>query len=275
MSSEDVYGLTLDQHRQVSRLALDARYNVRSADAVPPRVRQYRPPVRVIALTDRTYDSRTFERLPYFVFEPQRTVYTIQFVGSALSGYVALTISGQRFVLECRRETLSDIETAVPGLRATVLPGYWELDFGVPTYSDGISVEISAITTDENTSICALFDDLDSAVFSGATIVRREGWVTSIDETELPAVARTPVRDCIPYENGSVGAGAIGIVAWTWDAGFLAIAWQCRTWSWATGYVQSDDPLFHPPGEDPDGGGGTGGGGPTGPETPPDLPELP
>lgn len=273
MNSADGYGLTLEQHRELSRLVLDARHSVRSADTVPPRARQYRPPVRVIALTDRTYDSRTFERLPYFVYEPQRTVYTIQFIGSALSGYVALTISGQRFVLECRREHLADIEAAIPGLRATVLPGLWELDFGVPASADSISVEISAITTDENTSICALFDDLDSAVYSGATLVRSEAWVTTIDETELPAVARTPVRDCIPYETGSVGAGAIGIVAWTWDAGFLAIAWQCRTWSWATGYVQSADPVFNPPPEQPEDDGGTGGGGgPTGPEEPPEIP---
>lgn len=235
MNQEELYGLTLSQHKSLERLDRSGRVTVRGQSNVDTKAKRYPPPVRVIAMTDRVYNSTLSESLPIFEYDRERTVYTVEQVGSALAGYLALTVNGVRFVVECRIDSLADVEASVPGVRATVLPGLWEFDFGVLDEAAAAAVQVTAtrITDDENDTLCALFDDETSLRYTGSTIVRLEYWVTIADDDESPAVARREVTDAIPYSTGTVSKGAIGYAVWNWDAGYTALAWQCRTFSHA------------------------------------------
>ena len=171
-------------------------------------------------------------------------VFNVVQVGTGLSGYLALTINGVRYVVECRRVHFDDLK--IPGLRVTVFPGLWEFDFGDVSRVPSISCE--AITPTEDTTLCELFDDTETVSYTGSTIVRREAWVSvSENRNTRPEVIHRPVTDCIPYDTGSVSKGAIGLAFWTWDAGFVVSAWQCRTFSHAAGlylpYNQATDPV--------------------------------
>lgn len=274
--SGDLYSLYEDQHKAVGRIVRRERLLRRGQQGAAKGEDSYRPPIRVMALTTRSYNSVVPEELPVFVWDAERTVFNIVQVGSSLAGYIALTINGTRHLMECRRSTLTDLETAVPGMRATVFPGMWELDFGILTDRKSAAVTVSAerITDDENTTLCELFDDVLSVIYTGALIVRQEAWCSVGDRSRetAPAVVHREVTDSIPYQTGAVKSGAIGTAVWSWDAGYLVTAWECRSFSHATGYVEADDPVLYPPeDEGGTGGGGSGGGGPTGPEEPPPL----
>lgn len=234
-------GLTDEQHFEVGQLILQSRNTTRPEDTGETGKR-YLPPARVIALQDRVYNPLQSTLCPVFVYSRTKTVWVVEQVGSALAGYIAITINGRRFKLECRRENLTDVERAVPGLRATVFPGLWELDFG--DKAGTVTVTAQNITSAENLSLCQLFDNVTSVIYSGSLIVRQEAWV-SVPRLELsPAVQIVQVTDAIPYSTGSVTAGAIGLSVWSWDAAYLAMAWQCRNFSQATGYVQKTDPVI-------------------------------
>lgn len=236
MNNAELYGLTLDQHKALERLDRAGRVTVRDQANIQTNAKRYPPPVRVIAMTDRVYDSTVNEALPIFEYDRERTVYTVEQVGSALAGYLALTVNGVRFVVECRIDSLSEVEAAVPGVRATVFPGLWEFDFGTldETAAAAITVAVEAITPDEDATLCALFDDEESVAFTGAVIVRQEYWVTVPDEDNTPAVATRDVTDAIPFATSTVAKGAIGLGFWSWDAGYIIFAWQCRTFSHAS-----------------------------------------
>lgn len=235
MEYEELYGLTLNQHKALERLDRADRVTLRDQTNVATKQKRYPPPVRVIAMTNRVYDSTVSEALPIFEYDRDRTVYTVEQVGSALAGYLALTVNGVRFVVECRIDSLTEVEAAVPGVRATVLPGLWEFDFGVldEVAAAAASVTVESITPEENATLCELFDDEESVYFAGATIVRREYWVTVPDEENTPAVATRDITDAIPFGTSTVAKGAIGLGFWSWDAGYLIFAWQCRTFSHA------------------------------------------
>lgn len=235
MADDTLYGLTLNQHQALERLDRKDRVTSRDQTNVLVKAKQYPPPMRTIAMTDRVYDSTASEELPIFEYDRERTVYVVEQVGSALAGYLALTVNGVRFVVECRIDSLSEVEAAIPTVRATVLPGLWEFDFGVldETAAAEVSVEIEVITADENASLCELFDDTGSLRYTGSTIVRQEYWVTIPDDDNTPAVATREVTDAIPYSTSSVAKGAIGLGFWSWDAGYIIFAWQCRTFSHA------------------------------------------
>lgn len=245
--TERVLGFYEDQHSELGQMALRSRRRTRAPVGVADHHMQLPPHVRVLAMSDRAYDPLTAEELPVFRYDRLRSVWNIVQVGAALAGYLALTINGTRFLLECRRESLTDVERAIPGLRATVFPGLWELDFG--RLSDkASSIEIAAedITADEDQTLCELFDDEDSVVFAGALIVRQEGWC-SVPDPGRPSglqVVHRKVVDAIPYETGAVGRGSIGLAGWMHDAGFVVTSWQCRHFSHATGYDQTADPAI-------------------------------
>lgn len=267
----EVYGLFNDQHRDVGRLVRGSRARRRGRQGVSEKEQTFQPPIRVIAMTDRNYDTRDPELLPIFGYFRTRTVWTVSQVGSALGGYFALIVNGKRWIVECRRENLLDVQVYYSGLRITVFPGLWEFDFGELTEGQaaGISIEVQSITADENLSICELFDDVDSVVFTGSTIVRREAWCSfglpkdsarkvepeTEGQPEPPRVVHREVVDAIPYSTGTVKRGAIGLCVWSWDAGYICTGWECRTFSHANGYVQKLDPLVNdveePPVPDP------------------------
>lgn len=234
--TEELFGLTLEQHQALERLDRQNRVTSRDGAGVAASGKRYPPPIRVIAMTDRVYDSTVSESLPVFTYDRDRTVYTVEQVGTVLAGFLALTISGQRFVLECRVDSLSEVEAAVPGVRATVLPGLWEFDFGEldAVESEAVTVTVERITDEEDATLCELFDDDESVIYTGAVIVRKEYWVTTPDEEAPLGIVHRDVTDSIPYATGNVKAGAIGIAHWNWDAGYTAIAWQCRTFSHAS-----------------------------------------
>lgn len=237
--AEELIAYDQEQHTRISRAVRFTERLSGSNAGVKPRSNAYLPPVRVICMEDRAYDSRTEQRCPIFTFDELRTVFTVEQVGSTLAGYLALIVNGERYLVECRRQTIS---LPIAGLRVTVFPGLWEFDFG---QREDVTVEVETITQDEDTTLCELFDDEDSVIYSGSVIVRQEGWVSIQDpdsEDDL-LVSYASVRDCIPYQTSSVPAGAIGIAHWMWDAGYIAGAWQCRTFSHAVGYVQADDPV--------------------------------
>ena len=241
MTETEVYGLTAQQHDELG-FYFGRNRDTRRPLPAPVQQEQYLPPIRVIAMTDRAYDSTRNELLPVFVYDASRVVFTVEQVGAGLSGYLALTINGVRYVAECRRTHFNDLR--IPGLRVTVLPGLWEFDFGVRK-NQIPTIEVERITPAENVTLCQLFDDLETVVFTGSVIVRRENWVTVPEASEsAPAVSKQAVTDCIPYQTGSVGKGAIGMAFWSWDAGYLVSAWQCRTFSHAAAaYVQASDPV--------------------------------
>jgi hypothetical protein len=138
--SEEGYQLTGSQHDAVGQLIAAGGVTVRQ-DPTQNRKTGYLPPIRVIALTDRTYDSTTSEQLPCFVYDRSRTVYCVEQVGDRLSGYFALIVNGERYTVECRRTSLADL--ALP-CRATVFPGLWEFDFGPLSTGSASRIEVSA-----------------------------------------------------------------------------------------------------------------------------------
>jgi hypothetical protein len=239
-----ILGLTPQQHAGLGKLLYQSGIVTRLEDATKGG-NQYLPPVRVIALTDRVYDSTASELLPVFVYDSTRTVFNVQQSGSSLSGYLVLKINGVPYVVECRRQNFDDLNIA--GLRITVLPGMWELDFGILTESKAAAttVEVVSLTTEQQLSLCELFDDETTPIFLGSMLVRREFWVTvpGPEFSDTLPVQHQEVTDCLPYLTGNVGRGAIGTCVWNWDAGYTAIAWMCRTFSHANGYVQADDPV--------------------------------
>lgn len=242
MSETRLFGLYDTQHGEVGRIVRERRKKHRGHSGTPEKDRTFQPPIRCIAMKDREYLPLQPQPLPIFGYMPERTVYTVEQVGSALAGYLALTINGTRWIVECRRQTL-DAVARVHGIRVTVFPGLWEFDFGELADGQIPTIEVEDITDAENTTLCELFDDEDSVVFTGSVIVRAEAWCSFADSEETPAVVHHDVVDCIPYQTGAVKKGAVGLALWSWDAGYLVGNWQCRTFSHATGYSQDDDPV--------------------------------
>lgn len=235
-----VYGLTAKQHSEVGRLIAGSRTET-VVPAPSGNLPQYPGAVRIIAMTDREYDPQTAERLPVFIRDTTRNLWTVEQIGAAVSGYIVLTINGTDYTLECRRETLTDLKRQVPGLiRANVLPGLWELEFrsGLP-----VTIDWRPINTDENTTLCALFDNATDVIYTGSMTIREDCWTTVDNAAEASGLDSIDVVDAIPYSIGSVEAGAIGLAAFCWQAGFLVHGWQCRSWSAASGYSQDDDPV--------------------------------
>lgn len=242
-----MYGLKAPQMNRIGRLlSADSLHELPPPKEQPPE--GYQAPIRVIAMNSRNYDSTTTERLPVFGYDRNRVVFTIEQTGTALAGYLGLTIDGKRYVAECRRENLNDLK--LPGLRVTVFPGLWEFDFGQRERVPSITAE--RLTDDEETTICEFFDDETALFFGGGLIVRRENWVSiPADKSGTEFASELPVHyrevvDAIPYQTASVVKGAIGLAHWSWDAGYLVGSWQCRTFSHATGYgpyVQAADPV--------------------------------
>jgi hypothetical protein len=228
--------LSESQHAELSRISNGFRTSTRP-DPKPDKPRRYPGVVRVIAPTDRLYNSTTTNVVPVFGYDSNKWVWNIEMVGSALAGYLVLIINNNEYTLECRRETLEDLVTAVPELkRATVLPGLWELEF-----SKQVTVGSRSLTGDEDNTLCELFDDINSVMFNGAVIVRQEYWCTIPDADGNPDTVET--QDAIPYQQSTVPAGAIGIAVWAWDAGYIVTAWGCRRLSFSEDYEQSTDPV--------------------------------
>lgn len=268
MSDLIVPGLTPAQHTAFAALLRRPQSAPEPAPRAPVPTP---PPVRVISLTSRTYDSTESTELPAFVFDRNRTVWTVRQRGNQLSGYFALILNDVRYIVECRRETLDDIAASVPGLRITVFPGLWEFDFGPSSDVLRATVEAESLTTEEEDELAALFpDESEASVYAGSWSVVQEFWRSVPDRTRktAPRVQHAEISDGIPYDDGSVCLGAVGLAVWSWDAGYLVTAWQCRQFSHEGGYQQSTDPKIEADGNtgggggDGGGGGGGGGGGP-------------
>lgn len=230
-------GLTPDQHYDLGLLVLNGQ-NIRRAPAAAKPGPIYPGICRVISLTARTYDSRVATACPAFLYDRGCRVFTVEQIGSALAGYLVVTIGGVEFTVECRRENLADIVAAVPQLqRVEVFPGLWEFHFDP---SSSLTVTVRNITLDENLTLCQLFDDIESCIYTGSAVVRQEYWRSVRDTAELATV---DVVDSIPYLTGAVTEGAIGSAQFAYDAGWIVNGWQCRTFSHAVGYDQTTDPV--------------------------------
>jgi hypothetical protein len=252
-----VLGLTEEQHGQMGRLIGDARPAVVPPVGVRRKPKAVRPLVRVMAPAGRSYDSRVTTDCVLFSYDTSRTIFTMEFVGSVLSGYLVLTIGTQTFTVECRRENLNDILAAVPALeRATVLPGVWEFDFGAADRST-ITVSAAAVGGQAEVDLCALLNQTTCA-FNGSAVVREEAWFTRTDAAGVADVV--PVSDGIPFADGAIGAGAIGTACWSWEAGYIVTGWQCREFSFAAGYDPATDIIDAVSGETGTGPGAGGGG---------------
>ena len=227
-------GLTPSQHNQVGQLiAADA---FKTVPAPAPAVNaQFPGTCRVLILADAlpVYTPKSLRSVGLFRLNANGQQTTIEFTGHALEGDLILIIGGVQVQIDCKattadlRDKLRTAGINSTDCRATVFPGLWEFDFNGGRWSDASP----SIT-------CYAFEpppeDTVTPIFSGQITVTPEAWVSVPDNAG--GVTRILCRDWIPHKPGAIKPGAVGACVWCHEAGWMAIAWQCRDFSFRASY---------------------------------------
>lgn len=232
--SDELIGYTDEQHREISRVVLDARKWTAPAVGVASSQSLYPGVARVIAHHSDapTYQPKTTRECAIFELNANGQQKTLEFSGQALEGDLVLTIAGHEVQVDCRTTTsqlrakLIDAGISAADCRATVFPGLWEFDFNAGRYFEQ-APSMSAEAWEPPS------DDLDSPVFSGQLKIVDEAWLSVSADGVEPTTIET--RDWIPHKSGAIKAGAIGAASWSHEAGWLVLAWQCRDYSFRSG----------------------------------------
>lgn len=232
--SEELIGYTADQHREISRVVIAARKSERPAVGVQPGAEVYPGVCRFILFESDlpVYRPRIVRDCALFEFNPNGQQRTMEFSGHALEGDLILTLNGIEIQIACDasseelRAKLVENGINSSDCRATVFPGLWEFDFNGGRFSEK-----------PPTLSCEAFEpppeDVETPVFSGDLRIVDEAWVSVSTDGENVKVVET--RDWMPHKTGAIKAGAIGAGAWSHEAGWLVLAWQCRDYSFRAG----------------------------------------
>lgn len=157
------------------------------------------------------YSPRRPREVVVFDYEPDLDTQTFEFFGQNLEGYVTLTIDGTSYVVRCNATTenlRSIVELPSNVGRITVLPGLWEFAFKNRT---GPVVEISP-----------------GYQFDGGIVKFDDAWRTI---PEGKAFETVEVVDGLPFLEGSVKRGAMGITQQLTDGSLAVPVWSCRHFS--------------------------------------------
>lgn len=214
-----IYGLDETQHAALGDLISKGGVIVRKPPAKTAK-RAFVPGfVRVMTMAELfpIYTPRADRPVAYFERRPDLETITIEMFGSDLVGPIEVTIDGRTYTADCQAGT--DELRSVFGFllkvcRVTAFPGLWEFAFtGVaPTITAKPAVGTSPTQT-----------------FYGGLVVTEEAWVSVSDgDANLTAL---DVVDAIPFIEGEVKRGSVGIAFWSDDIGWLVLQWTCRDFS--------------------------------------------
>lgn len=236
MTTDDIYGLNAEQHRELGKLAKNARTaHQRGVAQAKRREDRYRGMARVLMLGSElpTYDSRTPRDVALFRYVPDGQQLVIQMDGYDLAGDLVLTIDSIEMHVPCESTTdelrliLTENGITSDDCRVTVFPALWEFDFNLGQWQ-----------SQRPTVTCSPYEpppeDTVTPVFSGDLTLIDEGWISATDDGET--VLTIQVVDWVPWPRGAVHHGAIGIAGWCFGVGWIVTAWQCRGFSFAAGY---------------------------------------
>ena len=225
--------LTPAQHNQVGQLIDANAYRTTPAPAAGAGP-QFPGTCRVLVIdaASPVYTPKTLRSVGLFRLNDDGQQTTIEFTGHALEGDLVLNIGGTEIQIDSKattdqlREKLRTAGITAKDCRANAFPGLWEFDFNGGRWSKASpSVTCEAFEPPQ--------DDTETPVFSGSLTITPEAWVSVPDDDD--GVLRVLCRDWIPHKPGAIKAGAIGAAVWCHEAGWMAIAWQCRDYSFRTG----------------------------------------
>ena len=214
-----IYGLYEQQHSALGDLIFKGGVIVRKPPSKTAK-RAFVPGfVRVMTIADGypIYTPRADRPVAYFERRTDLETITIEMFGSDLAGPIDVTIDGRSYTADCQAgtdELRSVFRFLLKVCRVTALPGLWEFAFtGVaPTITAKPAVGTSPTQT-----------------FSGGLVVNQEAWVSVSDGDAN--LASLDVVDAIPFVEGEVKRGSVGIAFWSDEIGWLVLQWQCREFS--------------------------------------------
>jgi len=220
MSEEQaIYGLTDEQHREVSQVVIDWRTIVRPQAGVVAAKRRTPSINRVMNVDDGypVYEPREYRKVALFVPSRDTQQTTLQMFGKDLEGDIRITIDGTTYTIDCQ-STSAQVRVAIPLpasiCRITVFPGTWEF-----AWKD-TAQEITAIPYSD---------------FYGGLLVTDELWRSQTADGEEPVLVDS--IDAIPFIEGQVKRGAISLASPWGDGIYMAQYWHCPGFNFAASSV--------------------------------------
>lgn len=160
------------------------------------------------------YTPREERAVAYFVRDLTRQTISIEMFGDNLAGPVTVTIDGTAYTVVCQSST-AGLRAAfgfnLNYCRVTAFPGLWEFAFAgtAPTVTAEPAVGTSTTLT-----------------FSGGLVVTEEAWVSAADEQGR--LLTIDVIDVIPFAEGEVKPGSVGVAMFAASSGWIVPKWYCR-----------------------------------------------
>ena len=220
MSEEQaIYGLTDDQHREVSQVVIDWRTIVRPQAGVPAATRRNLSIARVMNVDAAypVYLPREYRSVALFTPSRDTQQTTLQMFGTDLTGYIQITIDGTTFTVDCQ-STSAQLRTAfalpLNVCRVTAFPGTWEFAWS------GDAKTITAIPYTD---------------FLGGLLVTDELWRSQTADGEEPVLVDS--IDAVPFIEGQVKRGAISLASPWGDGIYMAQYWHCPGFNFAASVV--------------------------------------
>lgn len=220
MSEEQaIYGLTDDQHREVSQVVIDWRTIVRPQAGVLAAKRRTPAITRVMNVDDGypVYDPREYRKVALFVPSRDTQQTTLQMFGTDLTGDLQITIDGTTYTIDCQ-STSAQVRAAIslPAniCRITVFPGMWEFAWA------GDAKTITAIPYTD---------------FYGGLVITDELWRSQTADGEEPVLVDS--IDAVPFIEGQVKRGSISLASPWGDGIYMAQHWNCPGFNFAASVV--------------------------------------
>lgn len=225
--SDDVFGLTGEQHTAVGRLISGQTYQrgnaglLESSPTMPAVVRVLNHDAAA-----PVYSPKNPRAVAMFELRPELWTKTLELSGDSLVGDILITLNGVAFRIAC--DATTDQLRAVLPLpaelcRATVFPGLWEFAFaeGVDWGDTGPTLEASAA-----------WPPNPAGLFEGGLLVTDEGW-RSVSNDGL-TFETVEALDGSPFLEGEVRPGSIALAHWSDTNGYIAGSWSCRDFTFAS-----------------------------------------
>lgn len=230
--TEEIYGLTGSQHSELGSLALAAKQQRRGKMAANDGNGQPEL-LRVVATEEPVYrPAGTQHEVIVFEYDETDRVQTLYMTGTGLRGNLVLTINGVELAPIDARATQDELrahcKAELPKHTVSVWLGIWEFDGR--DIDDKAEIEIKPEEAPEE-------PPPDFVSFDGGLQLVDEYWVSARLETNdrhNPEYVKDVLTDALPYTDGTVAEGAIGLCKWHDEAGWIPIAWQCRDISFHT-----------------------------------------
>lgn len=219
LSSMPVYGLDPQQHAALGDLIARGGVTVRKPPVKTARRSFVLGVIRVMIIKSGypKYTPREERAVAYFQRDLSQGTVTIEMFGSALAGPIAVTIDGTLYTVNCQSST-AQLRAAfgfpLKDCRITAFPGLWEFAF---------AGDAPVITAEPAVGIT------QTLTYSGGLVVTDEAWRSADDgQGNLYTI---PVVEALPYSEGEVKPGSVGVAFWSDDIGWVVDKWHCREFS--------------------------------------------